>query len=158
MDLEELARRIQAVEDLESVKQVTIKYVNCLMFADWDHIMECFADDAVLDVFVERPAVQGKDIIEKTFREVVSSKHVGNEGDILTHPLIKVDGNAATGQWIIYFFDGPSENYRPPGWVKGIYTAEYKKINGEWKFGMLKWRPVFPPGMKMPAGPPPPDR
>jgi len=158
MNLEEIAKKVQALEDLEAVKQVTYKYVNCLMFADWDHIMECFADDAVLDVFVERPKIQGKAIIEKTFREVVAKKHIGNEGDILTHPMVAVSGDTAKGEWIIYFFEGPSENYRAPGWVKGIYNAEYKKINGQWKFSMLKWRPVFPPGMKMPAGPPPSDK
>ena len=157
MTLEEIEKRLSAIEDVEAIKQVQFSYVNGLMFADWPEVMECFTDDCVLDVFVEREKVQGREIIEKIFKEIVSLKHVGDENDIVCHPIITVDGDKGKGKWIIYF-NQPKDDPNMPDWVKGIYDAEYKKVNGKWKISMLKWRPVFPPGMEPPkGGPPMPD-
>jgi hypothetical protein len=37
-------------------------------------------------------------------------------------------------------------------WLQGIYDADYIRVNGEWKFAHLQWRPHLEP-----PGPPPPE-
>jgi ketosteroid isomerase-like protein len=144
MTLEEMGKRLQALEDLEQVKQLQIRYVNCLMFAKWDEIMDCFTDDCVLDVFVGREVpIKGTEEIEKAFRELISRKHIGKEGDIVTHPIVSVDGDKATGNWLIYFMEHHTTDWQPPGWVVATYDAEYVRINGEWKISYIKWTPHF---------------
>jgi ketosteroid isomerase-like protein len=151
MTLEEMEKRLRAVEDIEAIKQLQIRYVNYLMLADWDEIMDCFAEDCILDVFVDRDKTQGKAAIERVFREVVSVKHTGSEGDIIVHPLITVNGDRASGNWVIYFLGAETEGWKAPGWIRGQYDAEYvREKNGQWKFSMLKWRPTLMPGQEIP--------
>lgn len=152
MTLEEIEKRLRAVEDLEQVKQLQIRYVDCLMFSKWDEIMDCFTDDCVLDVFVGREVpIKGKEEIEKAFREMISKKHIGREGDIVTHPIVSVDGDKATGHWLIYFMEYRTTDWQAPGWVLGIYDAEYVRVDGRWKISYIKWEP------KLFEAAPPPD-
>ena len=48
--LEEIKKRLRVVEDIEEIKQLQYRYLNCVMFAKWDEIMDCFAEDAFVYV------------------------------------------------------------------------------------------------------------
>lgn len=149
--LKALEERQQATEDLEAIKQLQYRYMNAFMFADWDTVLDCFTEDAVIDVTVDKQ-IKGKAEIEKIYREELGKGHVGSEGDFVIHPIISVNGDTAEGNWMMYMMYA----YKPTGqslfWVQGMYDAKYIKINGKWKFSYLYHKPRMAPNT---GGPPP---
>ena len=140
MTLEEMEKRLRVVEDTEKIKQLQIHYVNCLAFAKWDEVMDCFAEDSEF-IFKEGEVTKGKTEIDKLFREFFSEGHVGRDNDILVHPLITVDGDKASGNWVIYQLFAHRRTGQALFWTVGIYDMKYVKVNGQWKISSLKITP-----------------
>jgi hypothetical protein len=144
MTLEEMQKKIQIAEDIENIKMLQYHYVNCLILTKWDDILECFAEDAEVDIGGEEKSdriIKGKAAIGSLFKEGVSISHIGKEGILAAHPIIHVDGNSAVGTWLAYFMHIRSRGKEPLlDWMQGFYECRYVKENGKWKFSFLKWR------------------
>ena len=148
MTLEELEKRIRTLEDIEEIKKLQVRYVNCLLKAQFDDIVDCFAEDSVLDLHAG--LCNGKQEMLKLFKETLSAHHIGQEGEFVVHPIISVDGDKAKGSWLLYnqYAQPRKFEYRPgllalenaPDWLQGFYETEYIRENGEWKISRLKWR------------------
>jgi ketosteroid isomerase-like protein len=147
MNLEELDKRLKALEDTEAVKQLHVHYVNCLNKAEYNDLINCFTEDAIVDLHAGY--AEGKNQITKLFREEISNVHIGQEGPFSFHPIITVEGDKAKGSWLMYIqFARPrklkltqrAEMFDAPDWVQGYYEMEYTKKNREWKISYLKWR------------------
>ncbi len=143
MILEEIAKRLMVVEDIEAIKRLHYHYVNCLTFSRWDEVIDCFAENAVTDL--ERVVTKGKADIAKLFKEGISRGHGQGEGSILIHPIITVDGDRAKGNWYIYFLYADPVTKKATDWVVGEYNVEYVREKGKWKFGFMKWRQKLGP-------------
>lgn len=50
MTLEELEKRVKVLEDIEAIKQLHINYVYLLCNLQWEDMLECFAEDATLEL------------------------------------------------------------------------------------------------------------
>ena len=114
MTLEELEKRLQAteaalaetqgrlrvVEDIEQIKQLQYRYLNAVMYTDWDIIPDMFAEDGAIKFGKNMDKRTGKAAILEYFKGHIAQHHVGLEGDFEIHPLIKVDGDKATGNWV----------------------------------------------------------
>ena len=148
MTLEEMEKRLKTLEDIEEIKQLQGRYVNYLTTIKWDEVVNCFAENGVVD-FGYRGAT-GKTEIEKLFREQISEMHVGLEGNFVVHPIISVQGDNASGSWLLYIqFFHPRElpadmkavmGDQIPDWMQGFYEMEYIREKGKWKISLLKWR------------------
>jgi hypothetical protein len=150
MTLEDMEKRLRAIEDVEQIKQLHHRYMNALTFVDWDHIGECFAEESSIDVEFGG-LIKGKAAIATFFKEQLSRIHIGKEGIFAVHPQITVDGDSAKGNWLMYIMYADHRTWQSRYWLQGIYDAEYIRLNGEWKFNYLQWRPRLEP-----PGPPPP--
>lgn len=150
MTIEEIEKRLQVVEDIEQIKQLHNRYMNALTFIDWDAIIACFAEESTLDVEFGG-FISGKTAIAKFFKEMLSRIHIGKEGIFAVHPLITVDGDLAKGNWLMYIMYADHRTWQSRYWLQGIYDAQYVRVNGEWKFRHLQWRPRLEP----PGAPPP---
>jgi hypothetical protein len=141
LTLEELQEKIQIAEDIENIKM--LQY-HCLILTKWDDILECFADNAEVDIGGEEKSdriIKGKAAIGRLFKEGVSISHVGKEGIFAVHPIIHVNGDSAVGTWLAYFMHIRSRGKEPLlDWMQGFYECRYVKENGKWKFSFLKWR------------------
>jgi hypothetical protein len=148
-EIADLKAKIQNLEDVEAVKQLHIRYVNALTYANWEEVVDCFAQDAVSAVFMDREPIVGIDAIRDSFMNEIakSDKHVGKEANLTLHPIITVDGDTAKGNWVIYFITQPDPDEKGLQLVQGIYDMEYKKENGEWKISYIKWTARFALGM-----------
>jgi hypothetical protein len=142
--LKEILRKLQIAEDIEEIKRLHYHYVNSLIQTNWDDVIDCFAEDAEADISGDKKGdkvIKGKAAIGKLFREGVSISHVGKEGIYAVHPIIRVDGDSATGTWLAYFMHLRS---RGEGslldWMQGFYECRYVRENGNWKISYLKWR------------------
>lgn len=148
MSLEELERRVKTLEDINEIQKLQVHYVNCLTTASWPEVFECFSEDGVVDF--PQGIARGKEEIKTIFRDVVAAMHVGLEGNFVVHPIVAVDGDRATGSWLLYIQfcrprDLPSDftdliGGETPDWMQGFYEMEYVRENGHWKISLLKWR------------------
>jgi ketosteroid isomerase-like protein len=136
--MEALEKRIQAMEDIEAIKQLQYRYKNAFMQAQWDVVLGCFAQDAVIDMKPDGTNVgMGFAEVKRQFGNM-AKVHVGAETDFIYHPEISVDGNKAKATWMVtdnmHVIDQPVQS------IYGIYTMEYKKADGEWKISLLRHR------------------
>ena len=143
-----LEERIQRLEDIEEIKQLQVHYINCLILSDFDACLECFSEDGVLDIHAGR--AEGKQAIKELYDREIQYVHIGKEGLHEIHPIIKVDGDKATGSWIMYIHYALPRKLDPiptilsspdaPDWLQGFHDMEYVRENGKWKISYLKWR------------------
>jgi ketosteroid isomerase-like protein len=136
--LEALESRVQAMEDLEAIKQLQYRYKNAFMQAKWDEVLDCFSQDATLDIKPDGTLIdRGMKEVKSRFDKMAKA-HVGAETDFMYHPIITVSGNTAKGTWWVtdtMHIKGQGEQS-----IYGIYTVEYVKENGKWKISLLRHR------------------
>ena len=143
MKLEEIEKKLQLIDDVESIKRLQYRYINSLIVRKWDDIVDLFPENGEVDLgYPEGFIIKGKEAISKLFKEGISQAHLGKEGLFVVHPVIDVDGDRATGKFVSYFMHLGVMG-KPPmvDWVQGVYDCKYIKINNQWKFSLLKWRP-----------------
>lgn len=149
--LADLEQRVKNYEDIEKIRLLHYRYINCVTFAKWDEIMDCFADDCefIYGRGTERAA--GKPAIEKLYKEFFSKGHQGRDYDIVVHPMIVVNGDQATGNWMMFQLFSHIRTGQALFWVQGIFDMKYIRENGEWKISSLTYTTIRCP----PGGPPP---
>jgi hypothetical protein len=148
--LKEMEKSVRVIRDIEEIKDVQRRYINALICTEWDDCADCFAENARVDVYLHKP-IQGRETIRKWFKEELSKTHAGKEGDVLVHPIIKVDGDKATGKWLLYMMYCYPRTGQSLFWVQGFYNNEYVRENGKWKISLMYWRER----MGLPGGGPP---
>ncbi len=141
MTLEELEKRVRALEDAEEIKTLHREYLFYISNLDIDKALECFAENIVTDI-AQYGLRQGKTEVGKFFREVIRENVLqSKDGHFTGQPVIKAEGNKASGHWMFYrFVPEPS----PRRWVQGRYDCEYVKENGRWKFSLVKLTRPWP--------------
>ena len=137
MDVAALEQRLTRIEDLEAIKQLKATYCD---ICDDDHnperITTIFAQDGIWEGAGFGKA-QGHAAIRELFKKfqtlISFSQHQ------VLNPIIKIDGDQATGVW--YFF-GPFTFYEnnQAKWLAARYEDDYVKVNGEWKIQHLRAR------------------
>ena len=147
MTLEEMEAKVKILEDIEQIKQLQARYVNYLTTCNWDKLIDCFDENATTDFpFPDIGVTRGKAAITKDFKERISKDMIGKEGNFVVHPIISIEGDKATGSWLLYIQYMPGSKIRSTGeeketadWYQGFYDMEYVKRNGEWKISLLRW-------------------
>ena len=89
MSLEELEKRLRTLEDIEEIKQLQARYVDCLTKIDWDGLVDCFAENGVVDL---SEGAKGKEEIAKFYKEEIALTHIGMEGVMYFIPLSRLMG------------------------------------------------------------------
>jgi hypothetical protein len=136
MSLEELEKRIKAIEDLEEIKKLHQKYINLMDDLQYEDVLDLFTEDAtseIRDLGVKR----GKKEMAEVYLGVLAKKRgtIRYEGHLAIEPDITVNGDSATGTWLIYILFSKPEIQ----WVQGKNECEYRKENGTWKISKVKF-------------------
>jgi hypothetical protein len=125
MNLEELARRIAVLEDVEAIKKLKARYcAYCDQNYNADGLASLFTDDALRRFF------QGS-----SQRLPFAIHHVMN-------PIIDVQGDSATGQWYL-FQPCTRADSNQAVWLAARYEETYVRVDGEWKFQRIHVIPAF---------------
>ncbi len=136
MTLEELEKRVQALEDLEAIKKLHQTYINLMDNLEWEKVLNLFTEDGTAEVR-DSGVKRGRKELNEVYIDVLA-KNRGKErfdGHMAIEPDITVDGNTARGTWLIYIlFSRPAIE-----WVQGKNECEYRKENGVWKIKSLKF-------------------
>jgi ketosteroid isomerase-like protein len=136
MSLEDLERRVQAIEDLEAIKKLHQNYINLMDNLRYEEVLDLFTEDA--EVEVRNSGVKkGRQQMSEVYLGILA-KNRGNvryDAHMAVEPDITVTGDTAKGTWLIYMlFSKPSIQ-----WVQGRNEAEYRKVNGKWMISKLKF-------------------
>ncbi len=67
--------------------------------------------------------MRGKAAVTYWFKEELAKTHVGKEGDIVIYPIISVDGDQATGSWLLYMMYFYPRTGQSLFWVQGSSTT-----------------------------------
>jgi hypothetical protein len=143
--LEDLEKRIKALEDLEEIKTLHREYLFCISNLEIDKALECFSDNITADI-AQYGLRKGKKEVGEFFREVIRENvFQSKDGHFTGQPVISVEGDGAKGHWMFYrFVPEPA----PRRWVQGRYDCEYIKENGRWKFSLVKLTRPWPAFIK----------
>ena len=148
MASDSLESRIQILEDIEEIKQLQARYVNFLIDTRWDELVECFSENGCFSAHAGD--ARGKEAIKKLFIGEISNNHIGKEGIFVVHPIVTVDGDKATGSWLLYTQYALPRKLKSkppqfatndaPDWIQGYYNMEYVREDGKWKISNLRYR------------------
>lgn len=134
MNLEELEKRVRAIEDLEEIKIMHREYMSCLDNLEFEKALDYFTEDAEVEVR-HSGVMKGKENFRQIYLGTLAQRKERHDGHLVGQPVITIDGDTARGHWIVYmFFSVPTTE-----WVQGRHDCEYVRENGEWKFSKLKF-------------------
>ena len=131
----ELADKIQRLEDIEAIRNLKARYCAfCDDGYDPDGIASLFVEDGVWEGGVH---VQGKYEGREAIRSYFSntSSRITFAVHSVLNPIIEINGNTAHASW--YLFQ-PCTESGEAYWGSGVYQDDYVKVNGECFFKHLK--------------------
>lgn len=147
--LEAMTRNLQ---DIEDIKQLMWDYTYFLDYGELDRVLDCFADDATMEVGMrgateEGPAAlegryEGKDAIRELYRAVMPREDRFAVAHFILNPVVKVEGDRAKGT--LYLLE-PTGVERAM-WGHGRYDMEYVRMDGKWRISSfrLMWNFLTP--------------
>ena len=140
MSLEDIERRLKALEDVEEIKRLKARYCGyCDDNYDADAIASLFTEDAVWDGGI-RGRADGREEIRNFF--VRASQRLPFAIHMVMNPIIEVDGDAAKGTWYLFQACTYAESDQAV-WGSARYDEEYVRIDGAWMFKNLKLTSFF---------------
>jgi len=150
MNLEELAAKIQVLEDIEAIKKLKATY--CYLcdaglgdVRNRDELISHFTENARVDFGMGPESMfEGKEGLETFFGGVVPSA-VSFCMHMVHNPIIEVKGDRATGRW---YYEAPTTDTTTgkAQWMAGTYFEEYAREKGEWKIDSMRvaWKYIAP--------------
>jgi ketosteroid isomerase-like protein len=134
MSLEDLEKRIKALEDVEAIKKLHQQYISYLDTLQFQKALDLFTEDATSEVR-NSGVKKGKKAMAEIYLGTLAKRTQRHDGHLAAQPEITVEGDRAWGTWVIYmFFSVPTVQ-----WVQGRNECEYRKQNGQWKISRLKF-------------------
>lgn len=139
-----IEQRLQALEDIEAIKKLKIRYCHCADAQDYPTFSRLFTEDAVWD---GKPFgyAEGPKAIEE-FLRTTQSQSLPFALHYVMNASVEVTGNTAVGQWYLLepctmtTNDGKQQQ---AVWGTATYEDHFRKVNGEWKFTRVHLKPVF---------------
>jgi ketosteroid isomerase-like protein len=135
MDIQELAGRVQAIEDAEAVKKLHQRYMDLMDDLRYEEVLDLFTEDASIEVR-DSGVKRGPEERRKLYLGMGDMKKgVKDNCHMAIHPDISVSGDTATGTWLVYMLYEDPEG----AWVQGRNEVDYRKEHGVWKIHRLKF-------------------
>lgn len=127
-----LEARIQRLEDIEEIRRLKARYCDhCDNGYNPDGIAELFTVDGVWDGGRTFGRREGREQIRKHFQG--ASARVAIARHQVMNPMIDVEGDEATGQWLLF---QPCTDAGVDGavWLAATYYDRYRRVDGAWLF------------------------
>jgi hypothetical protein len=144
--LTELQAEASKVEDASAIKRLQRAYGYYLDKAQWDEIVDLFADDGTIEIGLDG-VYAGKERIRKYLYALGGGQAGLREGQLNEHmqlqPFVTVaeDGLSAKARWRAFIMAG--QHGKNALWGEGPYENEYVKQDGVWKIKKLHWYQTF---------------
>lgn len=145
MDILELAKRVERLEDIEAIKKLQGKYYRCLDTKEWDELGTCFAPEFTTSFTDGKYVFDNWADLRKFYDDNMGvgkqlSQHNGHTPEITVN-----DDGTAHAYWYLHDY----LIIPPADWgVRGtaIYEINYKKCEDGWKISQIGYKRVFEEG------------
>ena len=128
-----LEERIQRLEDIEAIKYLKAEAEIYADRMDEEAFCSLLTEDCAL-IGVKQQHY-GRDAIKNNVKFWPFAVHYAS------NPKIEVNGDTAKGEWYLFM---PHTNHENGAmWAGAYYEDEYVKVDGEWKFKVIKLSPWF---------------
>lgn len=136
-----LEKKVRELDDVENIKKLHRDYLFYISNVEMDKALACFSDDIITEV-ANYGTQKGIAEVTRFFKErIADNVQSSNDAHFTGQAVINVDGDKAEGHWMFYrLLAHPKDQ----GWVQGRYDCEYVKVNGAWKFSILKMQRPWP--------------
>jgi hypothetical protein len=147
MDQQEMAARLQAVEDMIQIDKLQKIYGYYLDNGRFQEVIDLFSDNTESVEVGDRGVFRGKDGVRRFFWDYLGrggkprppgdmAFHMQHQGVVDVAP----DGQTAKGRWYCTMIQ--ARPVEPGGPIRsvlghGVYENEFVKENGKWKFKKL---------------------
>jgi hypothetical protein len=134
---EDVARRLQRLEDLEEIRQLFEDYVHHLDRGHFEEYAALYATDGKMRLGPAR--ADGRDEIERVARESFSHPDgVAQNGrmggfHIVSGPQIQLDGDTATGE-VMWTVIARGDDGIPKVTMVGHHVDDLVREDGHWRF------------------------
>ena len=142
VDVQQLAARVQRLEDIEAIKLLVVRYAQGADRGnDTDIMIPLFADDGVWDGGERFGVYTGKEAIRQFLSE--SGSFIGWTLHYMVSPAVEVDPNGKTAKAFWYLWETATMPNQETGeddafWIGGTYESELtKQHDGAWKFARV---------------------
>lgn len=126
-----LEDRIRRLEDLEAIKTLKFRYANyCDDGYPPDLLAPLFSENAIWDGH-SLGRFEGREAIRAFFASC--SKTVTFAVHHMINPVIQIDGDRATGDWVLWQPIVFARGNRA-AWLAARYHDRYLRIDGVWRF------------------------
>jgi len=134
IDLEKLAAEVRRLGDIEAVKTLTAEYMQAMHDARWEDAAACFSDHASYDHGL-LGRLMDKAAIRRFYTEFMP--HYEEAGgwafDMLTNPVISIDGDKAEGRWFLFTLLVDPDT-KEAAWNVATLEYTYVRETDGWKF------------------------
>ena len=142
-DIQDLERRLQALEEIEAIKRLKYRYWRHLDLKQWDELATCFAPDATVRYGEGKYTFHGVDAIMAFLRESLSRERGSVTIHHGHHPEIELTGaTTATGTWALYNYMYNVKQNRTIR-IGAYYHDDYVKRGGAWVFQQIGYTYLF---------------
>lgn len=133
-ELAALKAEVRRLGDVEAIKVLTAQYMQAMHDARWEDAVACFSDRASYDHGV-LGNLADKAAIRRFYTEFMP--HYEEAGgwafDMLTNPVIRVDGDSAEGRWFLFTLLVDPDT-KEAAWNVATLEYEYAREADGWKF------------------------
>jgi ketosteroid isomerase-like protein len=145
MKMEDLKKKVQALEDLEEIKTLHREYMFWVNNRQWDDVINCFTEDASV-LLPMHGLFRGKDEITHLYKDLVDKINAGQARDahFVLQPVITLNGNSAMSHWLMYIIISDPATGKLSRLIRGRHDAEYVRVDGKWKIKSLKYTRPWP--------------
>jgi ketosteroid isomerase-like protein len=147
----DIKNRIRRIEDVQEIKDLHREYVYLVANCEWDKVIDCFTEDCLVNIG-KWGLRKGKDSLQKLFKEDIghNNQGKGRDGHFAIMPVIELDGDKASGHWLMYVMIADPNTGNALKWSNGRHDAEYARVNGKWKIHSIVWTRPWPGAEVMP--------
>lgn len=133
--LEDLERRVQALEDVRAITELKHRYFRLLDQQDWDALRDCFTEDVETHYESGHYRFTGIDDVMRFLSESLEGLRAGQRFGIHLghHPEIELlSASEARGRWTLHAASLDRSAGRA-GRQESFYEDEYRKTAGGWR-------------------------
>jgi len=133
-----IEQRVQALEDIEAIRQLKARYLFCCDCKDPKGARSCFVDGPIHIDYGVIGTFDNADAVIKVFTDLACHDHMVETHHGVNPQIEVIDASHAKGTWELHYFlvDTRSRNLTQLG---GYYEDEYRKVNGEWKISRTRF-------------------
>jgi hypothetical protein len=133
-ELKALRAEVRRLGDIEAVKKLTAEYMQAMHDARWDDAVACFSDHASYDHGL-LGQLMDKAAIRRFYTEFMPQYEEagGWAFDMLTNPVIRVDGDRAEGRWFLFTLLVDPDT-KEAAWNVATLEYTYAREEDGWKF------------------------